>query len=293
MTSAAATPLRRHALRAARLVPVPIASAIARSRLPFARVGRGALLDRDVVIRRGAASGIHFNAGWNTADYVLGNYEQPVQAALLDAVHEGDVVFDVGANAGFFSMLAARAVGPSGRVVAFEPAPDNARLIEHNTTLNAFTNVAVIAEAVSDHCGQESFRMGSFARGHALLRVGAAAPGDHVESMPVTTLDHAVASGRVPAPDFVKLDVEGAEDAAFAGMQELLAHARPVVLVEIDDADRARRDERWAAVDRMLERHDYRVEHLDAAYDLADWHVAHTVAWPRTTSRTISANDAR
>ena len=80
-----------------------------------------------------------------TAGSWLGTYERELQEVFTAHVRPGDVVFDVGANVGFYSLLAARLVGPKGRVVAFEPAARNVALLEQHLRLNRVTNVIVIA----------------------------------------------------------------------------------------------------------------------------------------------------
>jgi hypothetical protein len=79
----------------------------------------------------------------------FGNLEQSVQEAMLRHLPKGGVFYDVGANVGFFALLAAHLVGvDEGQVYAFEPTPDNAAEIRSNIALNGLRNVTVVEKAV-------------------------------------------------------------------------------------------------------------------------------------------------
>ncbi len=84
---------------------------------------------------------------------VRGVLEVPVQEALRRTLPPGGVLFDVGANIGFFSMLAGRIVGQNGRVYAFEPAPRNAEAIRRGAAANGFSNIEVIERAAFERSG--------------------------------------------------------------------------------------------------------------------------------------------
>src|SRR5258708_33754429 len=71
------------------------------------------------------------------------------------------IYFDVGANIGFFAMIAARLIGPVGQVVCFEPVDCNARQIQHNAALNRFENVRTITCALANHNGAAKFATSS------------------------------------------------------------------------------------------------------------------------------------
>lgn len=84
---------------------------------------------------------------------VRGTLEPGVQEALRRHVGRGAVVFDVGANLGFFALLAGRLTGPSGRVVAFEPLPESAAVAREHARLNRLEQVVVHECAVGDRSG--------------------------------------------------------------------------------------------------------------------------------------------
>ncbi|WP_181705383.1 FkbM family methyltransferase [Chthonobacter rhizosphaerae] len=236
--------------------------------------------DRNRRILCGPAAGLVINAGRSNPGYALGTVEWPVQRAIADRLGRGSVFFDVGANVGFFTILAARAVGPAGRVVAFEPSPANVHLLRRNISANGFPNVTVIEAAASDHSGSGELLLARLSGGSALST--ADRPPDTTGSLSVrlVSLDDLVAGGGVRLPDVVKIDVEGAEEAVLKGMTGLLRRAAPVIVFEVDDADRARLDAKAEACQAVLRPFGYRFTPLADSYPGAGWHVANILAEP-------------
>ncbi|WP_224269754.1 FkbM family methyltransferase [Haloprofundus salinisoli] len=153
---------------------------------------------------------------------------------LLRACEPGDVVYDVGANTGVYS-LAVAAVEPTARVVAFEPNPDVAAQLRTNVDRNGFGDrVAVREEGVGEETETRRFHrstydeLGSFDARNA----GAweASVRDEID-VRVVALDD-IASGELPAPDHLKVDVEGYGLEVLRGARETLRSARPTVYFE-------------------------------------------------------------
>jgi len=116
--------------------------------------------DSSVVrILQGPLKGKRWIAGSGTHGSWLGSYEFDKQQAFASTVLAGDVVYDVGAHVGFYTLLAAELVGPTGQVIAFEPLPRNLKFIKQHVALNNYTNVTVFGSAVSDHSGTAAFDM--------------------------------------------------------------------------------------------------------------------------------------
>ena len=189
-------------------------------------LAHGDLRHRDLTIPTGAAAGLRFNSADTVCGYTLGTAEPAVQQALARELAPGMVAYDLGANIGFFTIIAARLVGPQGRVLAFEPLPDNVRWLRHNIALNAFGHVEVIEAAVG---AQE--RTARLEGGGAGVWATLSDDGEHRVRM--VRLDDGIADGSLPVPDVVKMDVEGAELQALEGMRETLADHRPTVIVEV------------------------------------------------------------
>lgn len=238
---------------------------------------------RPARIGSGVGSGLKFDPGPSNPDYGRGNNELPVQQALERHATSGSVVFDIGANVGFFTVLAARLVGPDGHVVAFEPVPSNAEYVRRNARLNDMENIAVVEKAVSDATGHGDLVLASYSGGAALSI--ADTPPDATESVtvPLTTIDEAVETGAVPPPGIVKIDVEGAELEVLRGMESTLRHHRPTIICEIDGPDEAGVADKLAACIAFVEARGFRTEMLDDSY-AGTWHVRHFVAEPETAT---------
>jgi len=188
-------------------------------RLPLRLVPRNAV----VRIRSGELRGWRWIAGSSTNGCWLGTYERQVQQLFQEHLRPGAVVLDVGANAGFFTLVASRLVGAAGRVHAFEPLPRNLYYLERHVQLNDRTNVTVEALAIAATSGEAHFRTASHASMGGLRDDGNL----HVVT---ASLDDLLAAGRIPAPDFIKMDIEGAEGDALRGAARLLAGS-PLTIV--------------------------------------------------------------
>ena len=92
--------------------------------------------------------------------YWLGHYELPIQECLVRELKPGDVFYDIGANAGFFTLLGSKCVGPTGQVFAFDPLPENVHSIRSQVKLNGLENCSVVEAAVSDQQGIVKFSSG-------------------------------------------------------------------------------------------------------------------------------------
>ena len=101
-------------------------------------------LSNSHIVAEGEAAGLKLVTRSGDQNFARGTYEQPVQDAVASNLLPGDVFYDVGANIGFFSLIAARCVDVSGRVYAFEPVPRNAAAIVRNAKLNGFNRIEVL-----------------------------------------------------------------------------------------------------------------------------------------------------
>jgi FkbM family methyltransferase len=160
------------------------------------------------------------------------SYEPHVTRQFLAALRPGMTVVDVGANVGWFTMLAASKVGPGGRVIAFEAGRANVELLRRTIARNGFGNVTLHHQAVSDSSGVMRY-CADDSNGFV---VPGAAPG----ALPVegVRLDDAL-SGE-PRIDLIKMDIEGSEGRALVGMREVLRRHRPLVLSEFSPAQTRR-----------------------------------------------------
>jgi FkbM family methyltransferase len=207
-----------------------------------------------VRIKRGCAAGLLWRRHHRYINgYWLGSYEMPIQKALCRELRPGETFFDIGANAGFFTLIAAKLVGLQGRCIAFDPAPSNCDAIREQINANSLNHCCtVIQEAISDRDGTASF---SFAvPGSPMGHLGAGAKGECEMLVKTLTLDRACE--RLGKPDFIKIDIEGAEGTALAAARETLGNIRPRFLIELHGAECERQ------VRRVLTEANYRLLEL-------------------------------
>jgi FkbM family methyltransferase len=149
--------------------------------------------------------------------------------AFRREVHEGATVIDIGANIGYFTLLFARLVGPTGRVFAFEPEPTNFDLLRMNVELNGYSNVTLIPKAVSDISGTGRLYLAKHKGDGRIFDSH-----DGRESIPIDTvrLDDFF-HGYQRSIDLIKVDIQGAEPAALRGMTKLIErHPQVRIILE-------------------------------------------------------------
>jgi FkbM family methyltransferase len=229
---------------------VPLLGGILRSQAQ--RFDEGSVIE----IRSGIGAGLKWRRHHRNANaYWLGSYELGTQLALQRLLRAGDVFYDVGANAGFFTVLAARLVGPSGRVFAFEPVPENVESVREQIELNRLSWCEVVPLAVGAHSGQRtlSYVPGSSAMAHlGPRRLG----GELQIQVQAVTLDEFIV--HYPFPSLVKLDVEGAEGEVLQGAMETIGRGARFIL-ELHSSELA------IEVARLLLRAGYVLELLDGS----------------------------
>ncbi len=148
-------------------------------------------------------------------------YEDRFQAAMIGAVCEGDVVWDVGANVGLYSRKFSDSVGPSGKVFAFEPSPANLRRL--NDAVASLGNVIVVPMALGAREDTVAFEQGNDPLGATSRVVDAA--GQKTEGqveIQLYTGDKLVSCGMVATPNIIKIDTEGFELDVLLGLRETL-----------------------------------------------------------------------
>jgi FkbM family methyltransferase len=211
---------------------------------PLVGWASGKLVPRNTLawaqVQSGPAKGLWLHLNPRTGNsYFADGAEPAVQAALQEHLRPGMVFYDIGANIGFFSLLAARLVGPQGRVVAFEADPEVATRLREHIARNNFLWITAEQQAVWSEAITVSFARTDPATSpdRGLGHVVAAPSGDTIQ-VTATSLDDYTRNG--VAPDFLKCDVEGAEVAVFRGAQRLLAEKRPGILCEMHSDENRR-----------------------------------------------------
>ena len=157
------------------------------------------------------------------------NYEADVTAVFRRVLRPGAHVLDLGANIGYFTMLSADLVGPTGSVVAVEPNPANARMIEASRRANGFGNVTVAQVAAGPAPGLLALH-----RAHS-NGTTSAPPGEAAALLDAETVGCVRAETLVPRGrriDLIKVDVEGAEYLALSGCARIIRRWRPTIITE-------------------------------------------------------------
>lgn len=122
---------------------------------------------------------------------------------------EGDVILDIGANIGVFSIKAAKAVGKSGRVIAIEPEPKNVKIFNEN--LKNFKNIIIIPKAVGNSSGKVNFLIGIHSGSHKINSHLRKKSTEKIITVPIEKIDNLVRELNLEKVNFLKIDVEGWE----------------------------------------------------------------------------------
>ena len=166
---------------------------------------------------------------------LLPGREKDVHDAILDPLRPGDVFVDVGANVGYYSVLASARVGSHGGVIAIEGWPDTANALRHNLGLNEADNVTVVECAV---VGDPRMRQVGFEARRRASGLSRAVHSSDAPTVPAATLDSICRE--LDHVRVMKIDIEGGESAALAGATATLAKT-DLVVVECEDIPDVRR----------------------------------------------------
>lgn len=235
---------------------------------------------RDKTIIVGVGTGLRFDPGSSNPAYASGDNELPVQHALAQYLAPGGVLYDVGANVGFLTVIGARLVGAAGAVYAFEPVPSNAAFVRRNAELNEFRNVTVIEKAVSFASRKGELTLAQYSGGAVLSTIAAPPDAAGRLSIELVSIDDLVFRDRMRPPAMVKIDVEGAELEVLRGMSRTMRELKPIILYELDDAASEPLRRKREACEQFVHALGYRVSALEDSYPNLRWLVKHFVATP-------------
>lgn len=219
------------------------------------------------------------------ARYWRGEHEPEVQNAISEVVRPGTVVYDIGAYLGVVALGAARLVGESGRIVAFDGDPENVTRLRENGLRNHIgERIEVVQAAVWSYTAKDGipFRRGE-KRTHGGVEAGGFHPvlaGTELINVPAISLDDFITAGG-PAPQLIKIDVEGGEYEVLRGGARLFANQRPLIIAEVHDQRIAEQICSW------LQEYHYR----------AEWNIPKEqfprgmFAWPSECDRACSTTE--
>ena len=160
---------------------------------------------------------------------INGIHEKIITNLIKKEIHSGDVVLDIGAHIGYYTLQFANLVGPTGKVYAFEPEPKNFELLKKNVQINKHDNVVLIQKIVSDKDGIVEFFISKFdSIGNKLFKSNEAGSSIKIES---TTLDEYFKDLKKKI-DFIKMDIQGGEGKAILGMKNLLKENKNLKIIQ-------------------------------------------------------------
>jgi FkbM family methyltransferase len=177
-----------------------------------------------VPILQGALRGKKWVVGSGNHGCWLGSYEYEKQKALERELKAGNVVYDIGANVGFYSLLASVVVGEAGHVYSFEPFPDNLRELRKHIELNRIENCTVIDAAVSSSDGEAIFDPSESRYTGRLSDAGSL-------RVRTVTIDGLVSRKEIQSPNLMKIDIEGAEFECLRGASSVVQEFRPLIFL--------------------------------------------------------------
>jgi FkbM family methyltransferase len=212
--------------------------------------------------------------------FLTGVWERYVTQVIADALRPGDIFVDIGANVGYYSLLASHLVGPNGRAYAIEASPTIYRKLTNNIAANAAANVIAINGAVSDKPGErelwlkrDNLCLSTIIKKSTVTEKLAEKLGDVYDHGPEALIPTNVIQAWVPIDDllrarFIKIDIEGAESLAVRGVAPILSEFSPETewLVELspENCPHGIEDTDWAFGEFL--RAGYLAYKLDNAY---------------------------
>ena len=170
-------------------------------------------------------------------------YEPDLSYFLMGILAKGDVFLDVGAHVGFFSVIAAKLVGPEGGVIAFEPEEENLQSLNKHIEMNDASNIEVVDKVVCDADGPCTFYINrDNDGGHCLWDVGVhdfnvkSAADPKPLTLEAVTLDTVLGERHIEGVKILKIYTEGGEHQVCTGARQALEkHAIPFVVCELND----------------------------------------------------------
>nr|WP_319374731.1 FkbM family methyltransferase [uncultured Methanobacterium sp.] len=185
------------------------------------------ILPDSLVVR--IPQGILKNKKWivgsSNLECALGSFEFEKQVLFEKTINESDIIYDIGANVGFYTLLSSVIVGNTGKVIAFEPVPRNINYLKKHLKINNCHNVEVMELAVSNKEGISNFKVekDSFSAGK-LSDSGNL-------TIKTIALDDLLLEKKISPPDVLKIDVEGSEMLVFEGAKNLITEYAPKIFL--------------------------------------------------------------
>jgi FkbM family methyltransferase len=185
------------------------------------------ILPKDLIvpILQGRLRAKKWIIGSGNIEMALGSYEYEERILFEKMISRSSVVYDIGAHVGYYTLLASELIGETGKVFAFEPSPRNLKYLKTHIEINHCSNVIIIEAAVSNKSGTSFFSEGSDATTSHLSEEGNL-------KINVVSIDDLLIDNKILAPDYIKIDAEGAELLVLKGAETYLSNYDPKIFLE-------------------------------------------------------------
>jgi len=213
------------------------------------------LIKRKVLIRKAK----YWIYSWHKKTWHL--KDEPPLSWMLDRIAAQDVIYDIGANRGYFS-LAVLSNCPQAKVYSFEPNPHVYKLLNMNIHLNGWADRGIaVCSALGDHQGKKELFISLADSASSFHAHHSASAGWNIcdqINVPVATIDHLVNTQQMPSPQHIKIDTEGFESQILHGASNTLKTGRPILYIEIHNIH-ALGQTNEAEIVNLLNRHHYEI----------------------------------
>ena len=163
-----------------------------------------------------------------------GIHEETLTKFAINAIKKGDVVLDVGANIGYYTLIFAKIVGENGHVFAFEPEPSNFDLLKKNVMVNNYRNTSLEKIAISNKNGNTKLYLNKANAGEHRIYLSNTAKNNFL-NVEMKTLDEYFKNNSIRDKiSFIKMDVEGSEIGVIKGMNSILENKKLTIMLEFD-----------------------------------------------------------
>jgi len=191
----------------------------------------------DVPIKSGVLKGYKMSLKSSNNLFFIGNHEKEQINFILENLDSNGCFYDIGANAGYYSMAASLKLKENNSIFAFEPMPYYAELVEHNARINNINNINIYPYALSDKAGFVEFSNVTESSGNTYISNSSLfKKSEDIIKVETISIDKFIASNpEVKIPTIIKLDAEGAEYDVLVGAKNTLLKHKPLMLLSTHD----------------------------------------------------------
>jgi len=170
-----------------------------------------------------------YSVGYSS--YWMGTYEKIITDLFEKFIKDNMVIYDIGANIGYYTLIASKLVGANGKVYAFEPFPKNILYLRKHININKIKNVEIFEKAVSNFVGKAKFSNGDNIVANTLCSDSPIFQNEKLIEVDSISLDYLIENGEIFPPELIKMDIEGAEYDALLGSFNILSKYHPIIFL--------------------------------------------------------------